>query len=75
LFTFQIHENIKAKFTLGNSEKPVPFPRIKMLLMPKNTQVYFLPVGESICELKTYPAERLFFSISKSSLDSFQFTG
>ncbi len=45
LFTvyFQIRVNIKAKLKIsqGNSEKPVPFPRIEVLLMKKKPMCIF----------------------------------
>jgi len=36
----------QGQISQGNSEKPVAFPRIEVLLMQK-TEVYFFPVGGS----------------------------
>jgi len=42
LSTFQIQENVKAEFSsVICSKKPVPFPRIEVVLMQKKLSVLF----------------------------------
>ncbi len=41
LFTFQIPKILRPNFPLSNSEKPVPFSRIKVLLMQKKFRCTF----------------------------------
>jgi len=45
LFTFQIWENIRAKFLLVKVKKTVPFAKIEVLLMQKNVSVLFSAKG------------------------------
>jgi len=44
LFTFQKYQ---GHISLGNCKKPVPFPRIEVLLMQKNLRLLFL--SEEVC--------------------------